>query len=136
MLVHTENEQDRQFSIIPLHAVVDCERGVKSTQLPGDTHMPPTCVSNSHATRADWFVAQCSPTQKTIDNDAVDKRRRQLVEILNKHRLKFKIDDTDKTVSVLDGAAKIRAPYTVDDCHCDNAIVMRRVTELIKTIEQ
>lgn len=98
--------------------------------------MPRNCRVLTRAQCTDWFLAQCSPTQKTIDDDAVDKRRRQLVDILNKHRLKFKIDETDKTVSVLDGAAKIRAPYTVDDCHCDNAIVMRRVTELIKTIEQ
>jgi len=120
-LVHTDDDnvvqQQQQYSLIPLHAVVECVRGEVCAQLP------------------DWFIAQCSPTQKSIDTDASDERRHRLVEALNKHRLKYRVDDTDmKTVSVLDGVAKIRAPYTVDDCLCDNPIVMRRVIELIKTI--
>jgi len=74
---------------------------------------------------------------------ALDVRRDRVVAWLRQHRLPVEVsvnltaskhfDTSDSpTVSVLDGLAVLRPPYT--SCECDNELVLRRLETLLKSM--
>lgn len=56
-------------------------------------------------------------------------RRRRLIEWLEQNQIQVK-SDSDGSVTVFD-AVRIVAPFTAEDCFCDNAVILSRMKKLI-----
>ncbi|KAI7905191.1 Gemin6 [Cokeromyces recurvatus] len=78
----------------------------------------------------DLSILEKSMEYKTLDKEWLEKRRYDLIQFLEKNRIPIQYEQNEPVIHVL-GCARVESPYVATSVVCDNALIRKRVRDLI-----
>ncbi|VDM08233.1 unnamed protein product [Wuchereria bancrofti] len=97
-----------------------------------DDHLPDGCIKKTP--ELECWLGKLLRGAPQSSKQQVAERRKRLIEWLGQNQIRVKTNN-DGSITVFD-SVRIVAPFTADDCFCDNTIILSRMKRLILKVPE
>ncbi|EFO22749.1 hypothetical protein LOAG_05738 [Loa loa] len=125
IIVFACNTEPRTVKIVP-------GISIKHLRKLDDDQLPDGCIKKT--SELECWLGKLLRAAPQSSKQQVSERRKRLIEWLEQNQIRVKSND-DGSVTVFD-AVRIVAPFTAEDCFCDNAVILSRMKRLISKVPE
>ncbi|VDK88826.1 unnamed protein product [Litomosoides sigmodontis] len=125
IIVFACNAEPKKIRVIP-------GISIKHLRKLNGEQLPDGCIKKTP--ELEHWLGRLLRTAPQSSKQQILERRKRLVEWLEQNQIRVK-NNNDGSVSVF-GVMRIVAPFTIEDCFCDNAVILSRMKRLISKVPE